>query len=1028
MGSASKFLTGWGRKHRKVSKSDFSLPPKAYLDPIQSLERRLLFSTASAPEVNLTWDGHAMSAYQDQYVGEVNRTELFDTMVAKKGFTNVTSLGGEGYYSFDSTLPIATMEKLAKNTQVFKVMTPNGIQTLASTLANDPLIGNQWGLDNTAQIEPYDYQGNGVVTPYNEVDYPTNPPPVINYPSPPYPNDNQAGTSGDDIDATQAWDITTGSKNVVVAVLDSGIDLTNPDLVSNIWTNPLDTAANNYDGDGYPNDINGFNFISDNSDVSDDNGHGTNVSGIIGASGNNQVGVSGVDWNVSLLPVKVAAADGSVPTSAEIEGINYCITLKDMGINIVVMNESLGGNTFPENVLENDAIAQAGKAGILDVVAAGNSSLDVDNQQTEPSKLSVNNSNVITVAAVDNQFNLAFFSNYGATSVDLAAPGVDIYSTSPTYAVTLNTEVAQEPDLPQFPEDYGYLSGTSQATPFVTGIIALEAAANPSATPLQLKTALLDGVTYDPKLAGVNGQPNKVLTVGVANAYKAVENILDPFVSSNTAHGGTWNNIYGSAGAYVVGDSTTFPSYMTVDQTGGSPVILSNSTSNLAALQRVSDGSERVSAYEASATNESININFTDGQIHQTSIYLADLDNKHRVETVAILNGDTGAFLNSQTISNFSKGEYLTWDLQGHVIIEVIDDSGPNAVYSGVFFDSPTTSPTASVGTDTTTGGFNWRNKYGSQGAVVVGDTSQLSAYVDFVNVIGETGVVLKSSTRAATSLQKVSDVSSGVEAYWSTPTSMDVNVGINDGLVHLVTLYVADYGNKHRQERIQAIDSATGAILAQQDVSNFSQGEYVSFRVLGSTTFRIINTAGPGAVLSGVFFDAPFGENSSFVGIDTTTGGNWDLSDYGLTTSYIVGNNFPGINDPFNPQITQVGGSQQVISLNSGSPTALAVGSGSSAQRVAAYLAAPDSMTLDYNPGDLLQHTIALYFADYDGYNRTEAVTLYNGNTMQVLSHQVLSNFQHGKYLVFDLSGPILIVINAGTYPNAVLSGVFTN
>lgn len=597
MGSASRFHAGFSDKtlHTQCGKSSRSREPlrNTRTDPIQSLEKRLLFSADSASIVNLTWDGAAVHAYQNQYVGEVANTALFDKISTREGFTNITSLGGNGFYSFDSSLPLVTMEKLAGNKAAFKALQPNEVRSIASTLPDDPQVISQWGLANTGQVEPYDYNLDGVVTPYNQLQNPT-PPPVINFPSPPYPNENKVGTIGDDIAASQAWDLTTGSKNIVVAVLDTGIDTTHPDLVSNLWTNPLDTAANNFDGDGFPNDIHGFNFIDNSSDVTDLNGHGTNVAGIIGASGNNGFGVTGVNWNVSILPVKVLNAAGAGSDASIIAGINYVVTLKDMGINIVVMNESLGGSAFPQNILESDAVAQAGKAGILDVVAAGNSSANLDSTQSAPAKFSLSSSNVITVAAVDNQFQLAAFSNFGADSVNLAAPGVDILSTAPTYPVTLNTEVAAEPDIPQFPQNYGYLSGTSQATPFVAGIIALEAAANPSATPQQLKQALLQGVTYDPALAGSNGLPNKVATVGVANAFKAVQNILNPFVGSNTTHQGSWTNFYGSNGAYVVGESTTFPSFASVNLNGGSPVILANSTANLAALQRVSNGTQRL--------------------------------------------------------------------------------------------------------------------------------------------------------------------------------------------------------------------------------------------------------------------------------------------------------------------------------------------------------------------------------------------------------------------------------------------------
>ena len=193
--------------------------------------------------------------------------------------------------------------------------------------------------------------------------------------------------------------------------------------------------------------------------------------------------------------------------------------LKNQGVNIVVINESLGGPAFPFDVVASNALKSAGQAGILDVVAAGNDSTSNDTTPTSPANFSLSNPDVITVAATDNQGKLAYFSNFGGSSVDIAAPGVDILSTTPTYPVTLTTEVQETPLLPQFTQNYGYLSGTSQATPAVTGIIALEAALKPNATPLQLKKALLDGITFDPFLASVNGLPPKVKTSGVANAY-----------------------------------------------------------------------------------------------------------------------------------------------------------------------------------------------------------------------------------------------------------------------------------------------------------------------------------------------------------------------------------------------------------------------------------------------------------------------------------------------------------------------------
>jgi subtilisin family serine protease len=1036
---------------RSVSGSNLGKKLRAVLDAIQSgrhnpvssihqmaqvLESRRMMSSTPAV-VTVDWQGHSIQAYQDQYVAETLNASGLQKLATKEGFTAVTSLGGSGYYSLDSSLPVTTLEKLVKDHPVIlKELSPNAVNQLASTVPDDPDIVNQWGLINTGQVEPYDYYGTGVVTPYNEVQNPT-PPAEIDYPSPPYPNDNRVGTVGQDINATKAWDITTGSKNVVVAILDSGIDLTNPDLTANIWTNPLDTTANGENGDGFPDDTNGWNFVNSDNDVQDTYGHGTAVAGVIGAAGNNGLGGSGVDWNVSLLSVVVADDTGAVSDANEISGINYCVTLKNLGINIVVMNESVAGaDEYPQNVLISDALKQAAKAGILDVAAAGNdgdpiaaSGVNLDASASTPAAFGTSNPNIITVAATDNTGQLASFSNYGAATVDLAAPGVDIYTTSPVADSTLNDEIsANNPDIPQFGTTNGYLSGTSMSAPFVTGIIALEAAANPSASPAQLKQALLGGTTYDPYLAATNGTPAKVATSGVANAYNAVQNILNDYVSTDTVRQGSWSNFYGSNGAYVVGESTSFPSFVTVNQTGGSPVILDDTTKNLAGLELTTDPTQRISAYEAAASTESINMNFTDGQAHQVALYIADLDNKKRVETVELIDNVSGDVLNAQTISKFKNGEYLLYDLRGNVSLKLVNDSGPGVVYSGLFFDPTTTDPTTYSSTDTTTTGENWRNSYGSQGAIVVGNSTQLPSYVNFFSVVGDTAAVLKPTTTTPSALEKITDVNTGIEAYWSTTTHMDLNLQTNDGLTHVVTLYLADYDKKKRQERIQLIDSPTGDILSQVDVNNFSKGEYVSFRVSGDVTFRIIDTAGPSAVVSGVFFDAPFGEKVSFAGTDTTTGGNWLQSQYGLNSAYVPGYNFPDTDVPTNTAITVTGASESVLAEPTNNPAAVLLEQANPAYRIESYLVTTTTMVLAYNPGDFLIHEVALYFADFQKYHRVETVTLTDPATLKVITSQTVSNFSKGKYLVFDVSGQVLITISNGSYPDAVLSGIFTN
>jgi subtilisin family serine protease len=989
--------------------------------------------SATPLTVDVIWDGQSVPAVQDEYVVQTQSVPTFLSLANKKGFTNITNLGGTGFYQFDSDLSPAQIKQMGQVHPVaLAAVEPNFIDSIASTVPSDAYFPYQWYLQNTGQAEPFDYS-------------------LTNFEStgsldPVFPSDSpHFGTPGVDDDATAAWDITTGSSNVYVAVLDTGVDITNEDLAPNIWTNPDPNGQ-----PGFPNDVNGWNFVANDNDVMDDEGHGTNVAGIIGGVGNNGFGIAGLNWHVTLIPIKVIGSDGTGQTADIIAGINYVTMLKSQGINIVAMNESLGGPTFPFDIVTNNAIKAAGKAGVLDVVAAGNSSLNLDNTipGISPANFSINNPTVITVAATDNQGNLANFSDYGADTVDLAAPGINILSTAPTYTVTEPPTLSNGDDPtysvtvtgppPDVNPAYGFESGTSQATPQVTGIIALEAAANPSATAAQLKAALLNGVTYDPALASVNGLPPKVMTSGTANAYQAVENILNQFISSDTTRGGSWHGAYGAQGSYIVGDSTNFPSYVNVTFQGGTPVILQTSSAKAAALQKASDPASRVSAFEASSTSESIDLDFTDGNVHRVRLYVADLDNKHRIENIQLIDAATGLVLSTQTVSNFKNGQYLTYDLRGSVQLTISNVSGPSAVFSGLFFDVTPSTPASVVGTDTTTQGSKWASVYGSQGDYIVGDnnTGTLPSYVTSVAATGATTKVLALRTSNTRALQKNVDFNHNIEAYWSSTTSFNVNLTLTDTVEHQVTFYVADYEKKKRIERISELNPITGAVMATQDIANFNNGEFVSFNITGSATFEIQDIGGPNAVLSGIFFDAPPGSPLVFEGVDTTTAGNWQASGYGPTpqgtlqdNAYIVGQNFPDVDDLTSSTFTVTGGTEKILAEPSGDLRALnADGYASGNFRIEAYLFTTTQMTLAYTPADNFQHSIALYFADYQRFNRSETVIFSDPTTGAVLAKQRITKFAGGKYYLYNLSGPVDITIVNQSYPNAVFSGFFTD
>lgn len=281
------------------------------------------------------------------------------------------------------------------------------------------------------------------------------------------------GTPGADINAEKAWDIFTGSSEVVIAVLDTGVDYNHPDLRNNMWVNPGELAGNNLDddGNGYVNDIHGWDFSDGDSDPMDRDGHGTHVAGTIAAATNNAIGMAGIAWNSKIMALKIFSDVGDGNTSASIEAIQYMTTMKTRyGINIVASNNSWGGYGFSQAL--RDAIEQSINAGILFVASAGNDGLDVDAIPHFPSGYGLDG--IISVAASDHNDRLAGFSNFGLNTVDIAAPGVDILSTLPGGG-------------------YGLNSGTSMAAPHVSGVAALLAGRNPDLSVNELKAAILLG-------------------------------------------------------------------------------------------------------------------------------------------------------------------------------------------------------------------------------------------------------------------------------------------------------------------------------------------------------------------------------------------------------------------------------------------------------------------------------------------------------------------------------------------------------
>ena len=298
------------------------------------------------------------------------------------------------------------------------------------------------------------------------------------------PSSNPANQFGSN--AAAAWAAgTTGSASVYIGIIDEGVQLTHPDLNGQVWTNPNDPVNGvDNDGNGYVDDINGWDFAGNNRTVYDggnrgsSDDHGTHVAGTIGGKANNGAGVVGVNWNITLISAKFLGANGGTTANA-IKAVDYLTNLKNRGLNVVASNNSWGGGGYSQALF--DAISRANNAGIMFIAAAGNSGTNNDTSPSYPANYNL--PNVISVAAIDKNGALASFSQYGATTVDIGAPGVGVFSTT-----AFNT--------------YSSYNGTSMATPHVTGAVALYASTHPGASVTQIRNAILSSAVPTASLSG----------------------------------------------------------------------------------------------------------------------------------------------------------------------------------------------------------------------------------------------------------------------------------------------------------------------------------------------------------------------------------------------------------------------------------------------------------------------------------------------------------------------------------------------
>ena len=384
----------------------------------------------------------------------------------------------------------SAIKALNENPMV-EIAEPNYIYKI-NKAPTDPLYVQTWGLSNVGQADPK----------------------------------NQVGVAGVDINAERAWEIQTGTREKIVAIIDTGIDWSHPDLAENMWVNEAEQngkAGVDDDNNGVVDDIYGYNAITGTGNAKDDQGHGSHCAGTIGARANNGIGVAGVNWNVRMMAVKFLDAGGSGSLADAIKAIDYATK---MGAN--VMSNSWGGGGFSQTLM--DAIKRSNEAGAIFIAAAGNEYNNNDNSPTYPSTYQVEN--VMSVAAIDNRGAKADFSNYGKKTVHLGAPGVNVMSTTGG--------------------SYKSFSGTSMATPHVAGVAALLWANEPNLTAAQVKERLI--ATVRP-LASMKG---KTRTGGMVDAYGALTNTQAPPDANDPSNWATVAMNFASESPYKPNTDQTF--------------------------------------------------------------------------------------------------------------------------------------------------------------------------------------------------------------------------------------------------------------------------------------------------------------------------------------------------------------------------------------------------------------------------------------------------------------------------------------
>ncbi|MBX9625337.1 MAG: S8 family serine peptidase [Gemmataceae bacterium] len=653
------------------------------------------------------------------------------------------------------------------------------------------------------------------------------------------------GVADADTDAAEAWDQWAGSPKAVVAVIDTGVDYTHRDLYQNVWINQGEIPAavkaaltdvdrdgvitfwdlnavvdgvkvnvgpgkvedlngNGYidgrdligavgalagwedgqdnDGNGYADDLVGWNFAAGTNDpidtTADRGGHGTHVAGTIAAVGNNGTDVAGAVWKARVMALKFIVNNNGT----DADGAAALRYAADNGA--FASNNSWGGGG--ESPALQDAITYAQDKGMVTVVAAGNSGANNDTGNFYPARYSLPSFNlpsVVTVAATDNRDGLASFSNFGRTSVELAAPGVSVISTYPGNAVA-------------------YMSGTSMATPQVTGVFALVKSYYSSITAADAIGKVLAGV--DP----ITSVATKTVTGGRLNAYNAVVDRAGAAVTALAP------NAAGTAAVSAVRVTFSEP--------------INPASFDAADVALTAPNGAAVTASGVAAVPGTENTQF------DITFPAQSAAGKYAVAVGPDVRDRAGNPMDQN--ANGANGE------------------APADQYAGSFtIDAPATPAFGFVGSDAVTQG-NWVGKYGAAGYSLAVGPSSLPAGVTVTP--GPKNDYLFSRTSTDPRALQVPGAAGRLAAIWWSYGTLSVAVAPPAGEARRLSVYLADYGRNGRAERVDVFDTATGKLLDSRTVASYVDGVYLTWTVTGKVTLKFTKTAGPSPTASGFFLD----------------------------------------------------------------------------------------------------------------------------------------------------------------------------